>query len=189
MWGVRNLAVHGEFIPIATNGGWPLWEGLSLDREEVRRRPYDMRAELERLGPVAHSDLNWGGRYYMAKTIAFVRERPFEAARIVAGKALLFWRPWVYDPYPPWARVSSGVYFSALFALAIVGAVSLFGDPRWAPVWALFVNLTLLHAVLFTSVRYRVPLEPFLVCLAANGVLRLLDRRSAAGQAHAHERP
>lgn len=176
LWGLRNQRAHGQFIPLATNGGWTLWEGFSLDREEVRRRPYDMRLEAARLGLDAPGDLTRTGRHFQAKALAFARERPLEAARIVVGKAFLYWRPWVYDPYPAAARWGAGVYFSLLFLLAAYGAWGLRADPGWAPVWALALNLTLLHAVMFTSLRYRTPLEPFLVCLAAAGLARALSR-------------
>lgn len=182
LWGVRNIVKHGQFIPIATNGGWTLWEGFTLDREEVRRRPYDMRAEVARLGLVDPADFNKVGAFYLQKAKDFARDNPLEAMRIVVGKALLYWRPWVYDPYPPAARWASGVYFSVLFFLALVGAWSARGDPRWAPVWGLMANLTLLHAVFFTSLRYRTPLEPFLVCLAAAGARRLWDGAQAGGR-------
>ncbi|MBI5596305.1 MAG: glycosyltransferase family 39 protein [Elusimicrobia bacterium] len=180
LWGVRNVVKHGQFIPIATNGGWTLWEGFTLDREEVRRRPYDMREEVERLGLADPADFNKVGVYYLQKTKDFVRAEPLAALRIVVGKAFLFWRPWVYDPYPPAARWAAGLYFSALFVLALVGAWEARGDPRWAPVWGLMANLTALHAVFFTSLRYRTPLEPFLVCLAALGLCRLTGRAAAA---------
>ncbi|MDE2291359.1 MAG: hypothetical protein KGL53_04690, partial [Elusimicrobia bacterium] len=180
LWGLRNEAVHGQFIPLATNGGWTLWEGFATDREEVRRRPYEMRAEVARLGLGGHGDFYEVSRYYVRKTRDFALAHPLEAARIVAEKALLYWRPWVYDPYPRAARWGAGVFYALLFALALAGAGPLRGDAGWSPVWALMVNLTLLHAVLFTSVRYRLPLEPFLVCLAAAGAARLLSRTDAA---------
>ncbi|TBR22006.1 hypothetical protein EPO15_08875 [bacterium] len=174
LWGLRNLHVHGQFIPLATNGGWTMWEGFTTDRDEVARRPYEMREEVARLGLSDEGDFFRIGRHFSDKLKAFVRENPLAAARIVAGKALLFWRPWVYDPYPVPVRWAAGVYFSALFLLAGFGAWSLRGDPGWAPVWALVINLSALHAVMFTSLRYRTPLEPFLVCLAAQGLTKLL---------------
>lgn len=175
-WGARNLKVHGQFIPLATNGGWTMWEGFTVDREEVRRRPYEMREEVTRLGLSDEGDFFRVGRHFSDKLKAFARANPAEAARIVVGKALLYWRPWVYDPYPVPVRWAAGVYFTLLFSLAGVGAWTLRGEPGWAPVWALILNLSALHAVMFTSLRYRTPLEPFLVCLAAQGAVRLFRR-------------
>lgn len=189
LWGLRNVRVHDQFIPLATNGGWTMWEGFTLDREEVRRRPYEMRDEVARLGLTDEGDFYRVGRHFSEKLKAFARAEPLAALRIVLGKAALYWRPWVYDPYPVPARWAAGVYFTALFILAGVGAWSLRAEPGWLPVWALILNLSALHAVVFTSLRYRTPLEPFLVCLAAQGLCVLKrGRGSDAASAATTER-
>ena len=179
-WGVRNIFVHGQFIPIATNGGWTMWEGFTVDREEVRRRPFEMREEAARLGLTDEGDFFRSGRHFSGKVKALIRNEPLRALRIMFGKAMLYWRPWVYDPYPVPVRWGAGIYFSILFVLAGCGAWTLRGDPGWAPVWGLFINLSALHAVLFTSLRYRAPLEPFLVCLAAQGAVTAVGRLKAS---------
>jgi len=173
IWGVRNLARHGVFIPFAANGGWNLWEGFTLDRAEVRRRPHEMAEEISRSG-IPAQDAAAVGEYFARKTKRFVLDHPLAAARIVAGKFLLYWRPLPYDPHGPAARALMGCYFSVLFLLAAAGALSLAHVPAVRPVFALFIYLSLLHSVFFTSLRYRTPLEPFLCVFAAAGLLRLL---------------
>jgi 4-amino-4-deoxy-L-arabinose transferase-like glycosyltransferase len=177
VWTARNYRKYGGFVPMSAQMGWTLYEGFSLDREEVRRRPYEMAAEAERL----HIDDTMArGRYFMAKTKAFAAAHPLQAAEIVAGKALLFWRPFPYDPHAWWQRAGLGVYYLILFALALWGARAVLGRAEWGPVWALFVYLTAAHAVFFTSMRYRLPLEPFLCLLAAAGAVAL--RRGREGR-------
>jgi hypothetical protein len=175
-WSARNYLKYGRVVPVAAVMGWNLYEGFTLDREEVRRRPFEMRDEAKRLGleddPVARGD------YFAKKTTSFIRADPRRAAKIIAGKALLFWRPWPYDPHTWWQRGAFGVYFTILFALALYGARLVMSNPDWSPVWALFAYLTVLHSVFFTSLRYRLPLEPFLCLLAAVGVAGLLKRRT-----------
>ncbi|MFA6029889.1 MAG: glycosyltransferase family 39 protein [Elusimicrobiota bacterium] len=176
LWGMRNLRIHGRFIPLAVNGGWNLWEGFTLDREEVRRRPYAMTEEAVAAG-LDPRDAAATGEYFARKTKTFMREHPGAAARIVAGKFFLYWRPWPYDPHDPRVRAVLAAYFSVLFLLAALGAWAVRRSAAAAPVFALFVTLSLLHSVFFTSLRYRTPLEPFLVVFAAAGALRLLGRR------------
>jgi len=173
LWGLRNLSRHGAFIPLAINGGWNLWEGFSLDRDVVRGRPAEMGDELEKAG-IARDDAILGGEYFSRKTKAFILEQPAEAAKIVAGKFLLYWRPWPYDPHDARIRAVLGVYFCVLFALALFGLPRLWRLSAFWPVFALFVYLSLLHSVFFTSLRYRSPLEPFLCVFAAAGLQRLL---------------
>ncbi|HVE13896.1 MAG TPA: glycosyltransferase family 39 protein [Elusimicrobiota bacterium] len=170
-WTARNYVRYRAVIPISAQMGWTLWEGFSLDREEVRRRPTEMDEEARRAGANTAVERS---NYFKAKTLRFIRENPLEAARIVVGKAFLYWRPWPYDPYTPIQRLGLGAYYIFLFALAGVGAWSLRGmGRRWLPVGALFLYLTASHAVFFTSLRYRLPLEPFLCLLGARGLRKL----------------
>lgn len=183
VWTVRNWLKYHEIIPISAQMGWTLYEGFSTDREEIRRRPYEMAEEAARLGisdPMAKSD------YFKAKTLAFMRQHPGESARIVLGKALLYWRPWPYDPHPRAIRFLLSIYFSGLFILAGYGIwLTRSQSVRWYPIYALFLYLTAMHSVFFTSLRYRLPLESFLCLWAAAGLDQLLRRsqiKSAAAR-------
>jgi 4-amino-4-deoxy-L-arabinose transferase-like glycosyltransferase len=174
VWTARNYRKYGGFVPMSAQMGWTLWEGFTLDREEVRRRPYDMEAEAHGLGiedPLAR------GKYFMAKTRAFIAAHPLAAAKIVVGKSFLFWRPFPYDPHVWWQRGALGVYYLILFALALVGVSGCASNAAWAPLWALFAYLTAVHSVFFTSMRYRLPLEPYLCLLAAAGAAALARRK------------
>jgi hypothetical protein len=173
-WGLRNYLKYGRLVPVSAQMGWTLYEGFTLDREEVRRRPYDMTEEATARGLVDAVDR---GAYFARKTAAFARERPLDAAKIIVGKAFLFWRPWPYDPHSWWQRSALGAYFTVLFALALCGVRAVASGPAWRPVFALFAYLTALHSVFFTALRYRMPLEPFLCLLAAAGITALLTRR------------
>ncbi len=170
-WSVRNYLKYGRVVPVAASMGWNLYEGFTLDREEVRRRPCEMGAEAKSLGLTHQIEL---GAHFAKKTASFIRENPGQAAKIIVGKAFLFWRPWPYDPHSWWQRGALGIYFSMLFILALFGVRLVAFDRAWLPIWALFVYLTALHSVFFTSLRYRLPLEPFLCLLAAIGAAELL---------------
>lgn len=176
IWSKRNERKYGHQNHLDVMG-WNIYEGFSTDREVIRRRPDEMADEARVAG--VYGDPIATGKYFMAKTKAFARENPLEAARIVAGKALLYWRPWPYEPHTWWQRYALSAYFTILFAMALFGARTVWSNPDWAPVWALFAYLSVVHSVFFTSLRYRMPLEPFLCLLAALGLSRLLSRRRA----------
>ncbi|MDD5302335.1 MAG: glycosyltransferase family 39 protein [Elusimicrobia bacterium] len=176
VWTARNYLKYGRFVPLSGQMGWTLYEGFTLDREVVRNHPVEMAAEASRMG-IATQDI---GAYFFAKWKAAVRENPLRSAGIVAGKALLYWRPWLYDPYTGWQRAVMGAYFVFLFACALMGArTALASGAPWGPVWAVLAYHTAAHAVFLTTLRYRVPLEPFLCLLAAAGVAPYLFRRGA----------
>lgn len=173
LWMARNYRKYRKLVPLSGQMGWTLYEGFTLDREEVRRRPYEMAGEAESLGLVDAIDI---GDHFVRKTASFIRENPFQGAGIIVGKAFLFWRPVPYDPHSWKQRAALGVYFTLLFALALHGARFVATGPAWYPIWALFAYLTALHSVFFTSLRYRLPLEPFLCLIAAAGAVELLKR-------------
>lgn len=173
-WTARNYVQYGQLVPMSAQMGWTMYEGFTLDREEVARRPYDMAVEAGRLGITGNMAV---GTYFMAKTKAFVRAHPLSAAKIVVGKALLFWRPFPYYPHTWWQRAGLGAYYLGLFALALAGVSAGLRRAEWGPVWALFAYLTAAHSVFFTSLRYRLPLDPFLCLLAAAGIAALARAR------------
>lgn len=173
-WTARNAAKFGRLVPLSAQMGWTLYEGFTLDREEVRRRPFEMEAEASGKGISGPFER---GVYFADKTVGLIKADPFGAARIIAGKALLFWRPWPYDPHAWWQRSALGVYFLAVFILGLFGVRAVAARPEWAPVWALLAYLTVMHSIFFTSLRYRLPLEPFLCLLAAAGARDLWARR------------
>lgn len=179
LWGARNVWKHGQFIPLATNGGWNMWEGFTLDREEVRRRPELMAAEVRSIGLDSSKDLMAVGDYYTKKTKDFILEHPSQALRIISGKFFLYWRPWPYDPHQRSIRMALAAYFTVLFLLAARGLWAL--RPHFqalAPALALIIYLSLLHSVFFTSLRYRSPLEPFLCLLAAGGLCATAGKKA-----------
>ncbi len=173
VWSVRNYVKYGRVVPVAAVMGWNMWEGFSLDREEIRRRPFEMGEEAKALGLM--DDAIARGDHFAKKTKTFIKENPVRALKIMAGKALLFWRPMPYDPHSLPIRAALGLYFLVVFALAALGARCVWSQAAWSPVWALFAFLTVLHSLFFTSLRYRLPLEPFLCILAAIGLARIMD--------------
>jgi 4-amino-4-deoxy-L-arabinose transferase-like glycosyltransferase len=170
MWTVRNYRYYGEIIPISVQSGWNMYEGFTLDREELKRRPYDMGEEARATG---NGDALAADKYFKKKINAWIRGHRREAAKIVVFKMFRFWRPWPYDPYTGLARVVIGIYFTALLGFAACGAwLSRASALRLLPVYGLFIALTILHSIYFTSLRYRLPLEPYLCFFAATGLAR-----------------
>jgi 4-amino-4-deoxy-L-arabinose transferase-like glycosyltransferase len=175
LWTARNYHKYGKVVPLSAQMGWTLYEGFTLDRDEVRRRPFEMEAEATRMGIMGPMER---GTYFAGKIKAFAVEHPFAAAKIAVGKMILYWRPFPYDPHSWWQRGALGIYYVFVFALGLYGLRAASARAEWAPLWALFIYLTVMHSVFFTSLRYRLPLEPFLCLLAAVGANELRRRRA-----------
>jgi hypothetical protein len=185
-WAVRNHYYYCAFVPVSVQSGWNMYEGFTLDREELRERPIRMGREIRGLKIDDPVEID---RYFQNKINHWIRENPTQALRIVFFKFFRYWRPWAYDPYPRWVRVGTFFYFTFLLLGAAWGAVKLRAIAgRLLPMYALFFGLTVIHSVYFTSLRYRLPLEPFLCFLAAAGLDQILCRSAGGGAHNAAER-
>ena len=180
VWTARNWKLYHRVIPISAQMGWNLYEGFTLDRQAVHDNPFLMADEMKRLGITDPMD---SSEYYKKKTLLFFREHPMRSAQIVAGKALLYWRPWVYDPYTTAQRALITVYFSFLFAMALVCVwVNRRAPGDWWPLYGVMLYFTATHSVFETFLRYRLPLEPFLCILGAGGLVFVWDKLCGRGR-------
>ncbi len=174
-WCIRNWAVHRRFVPATTEGGYTFW---------VTNNPratggghcfwpdppggFDGMTEVEI------------DREFYRRGWRWVRSHPVEFLRLAAVKFVRFWRLWPHASEPAvgmTAAVVAGLTFIPVLLLALWGAaVSL---SRWRPL-LLFTMIVLyftgLHMVFMAVTRYRLPLEPYLIILAAWGALDIWGR-------------
>jgi len=175
-WTARNWGVYRRFVPISVQGGWNFYEGLTVDPDEIRFKRATAMGEESRSRGL--SDVFEVDAYFGAKARSWVRENPREFLRLVAIKAVRFWRPAPERPHALWVRLGAGTFTVGLFLLACFGAWALrFTTGFWfLAAWAAHLNV--LHAVFASNLRYRLPLEPVLAVLAGAGLAALLRRRS-----------
>ncbi|MCG3125386.1 MAG: hypothetical protein CHACPFDD_00205 [Phycisphaerae bacterium] len=191
-WGLRNRALLGDFAWLSTNGGITLYDALgpqadgSSDQSFVADHP-----ELAALDEVAR-DRAWRRMAFDSATCD-----PRRVLQLAAVKLARFWNPLPnvasYRDSP--AAAASAAWMLLILAMIAVAAVrnargvrgpaagatasiqardAAGGAGRLVLIAALtIVYFTLLHCVYIGSVRYRVPLMPFLELLA---VLAICER-------------
>jgi 4-amino-4-deoxy-L-arabinose transferase-like glycosyltransferase len=167
-WMLFAFHVTGRFVPISATGGQTFYIGTLRDPNTMTEEGERVIKELEQSG--IH---NWFDKDKAFRRIAvrYVREHPKEYACTLMIKIAEFWRPWPYPPYPMFIRVAVGAWYTVLFLFGSIGIyVSRKRWNIWMPLYALIVCLTAVHAVMATSLRYRIPLEPILCLLAAVGL-------------------
>lgn len=168
-WGLRNQRKHGRFALAGPQKGWNFYEGLTLDVDEQYRRPYWMGDEQKALG--LDKDLFKADEYFWAKGWAELAQNPAQAALIVGGKALKFWRLAPYPPHPRFFRWAAGAFYFVLFTFALYGAV--YAARRGSWIWGVVLWIAYvwaLHTLFFSGIRYRFPLDPFFSVLAGVGL-------------------
>ena len=112
------------------------------------------------------------GRVYGKRAVEFIRNNPGTFLRLCWVRWLQFWKIW--SPRAGLlANTISILSFGTLLALCVAGLATRAGRAEEAMLLAaLTVLLSLVHAVDPSIVRYRLPVEPLMIAMAAPVVLR-----------------
>jgi tetratricopeptide (TPR) repeat protein len=197
---LHDQAATGDALAFAAEGGQVFWsgnnpaaDGVTSTTPGVRadfRGSYEdsrAQAEIEEGRSLRPSEVS---AHYVRKTFAWFGDDPGAAAKLLATKLWLFFTDWEFGspdeprffaerfaPIVRWLPIGFGL----VVAFAAFGLVARprQGHPAAFPVWgfALVYGATVV-CVLVTS-RYRLPVIPFLLVLAAQGAVRLAEHASA----------
>ncbi len=115
------------------------------------------------------------GRVLGRRAAAFIRENPQDYARLCLNRLRYFL---LFDETNP--KAANPVYRAATavwLVLAGVGLLATLGQWRqfW-PTWLIFAAVTLFHALVITSVRFRIPIEPIGLLWASAAVTPVVAR-------------
>ena len=126
-------------------------------------------------------------RKFYRLAIDYIEANPGAFFRVAAKKFLRFWN-FVPNATEFKARsysLVSAASFGPVLLLALACALRWWR--RWrsfAPIYLMIGYFTLLHVVVIASLRYRLPIEPLLIVMAAGLLAELIDRwRGRAGHA------
>ena len=173
-WTARNMAVHGRFVLVASEGGITFWTGnhplASGDGDmaanpEIKRANVAFRAAHAGLSPEQLEPI-----YYRAAQ-AWIAANPGAEAALIARKAF-----YTLVPIGPSYRLHSGRYFwSSVVAylgvlpFAVAGLVRLVRQRRApAALLVLAVSSIVTGLVFFPQERFRIPVvDPALLVCAA----------------------
>jgi len=152
-----NLTLYGSNNPLNQSGGV---SDVNQDLSEFDKIP----------DPVARD------RAYRDAAIKYITEDPIRFIKLAALKFTRFWRLWPFaeDYRTPLYIVGSLISFVPVLILAIVYLVFFAWRDlvRILPLVFFIVYLTVVHMVMVGSIRYRLPLEPFLIIFAAATLTR-----------------
>jgi hypothetical protein len=174
---VSNWTLYHKFIPLTAQGGQDLLLGTARYVEDRTARTEELKAKTAALGL---GNQNWIARdkFLRGEAITYIKAHPVEYAITVAIKFFRFWRPWPYPPYPRAIRIFLGFYYSTIFLFAAAGVWKTRAQAfEFLPVYAFFLCLSLTHAFLDVTLRYRVPLEPFLCFFASAALWALITEK------------
>jgi hypothetical protein len=195
-WTIRNQVQMHAFIPVASQvGSWL----AGTYNEQARRDPLHPAAsqsrvralrDLDRLDEVARQ------RALTHRAVAYAADHPGYVAEVVLHNTLRmlnlegprWWRAQGDSiSMPRWAADAGAGGFAALALLALLGTLT--ADARRAPLWLWLAPILLFAAVVVagSEIRYRAPVEPFIVLLGALAIHSPRDL-ARAGERKAHSR-
>ncbi len=182
-WWAHNYARYGEFVRLDLAAGMVLYTGnnpLNKSGGGITAKDVDFSELPDSKHPVQRDQAA------LRAAVKFIKADPGHFVAMMPVKFARLWRPWPYtDEYHnPLIVLVSVISAVPTFILALAGlALTLRSHfARLLPCLAYVAYLTLVHVVTFGSVRYRVPLEPFVLILAAAGLVELLRRVEAGRQ-------
>ena len=177
LW-VRNYRVHGHFLAATAEGGYTLWISNNSEADGSGHCPMPQKqAEFNGLSEYGVD------RVFRQRAIRWIRENPGHFVRLAGVKLMRLWRLWPHAEFVgTGAAVVGGMSFVPVLVLAVWGAVVTRG--MWRPLllfYLLFLYYSVLHTVFVALTRYRVPMMPCLIILAAVGLLDIAGRLRRRG--------
>lgn len=183
-WIARNQAVFGT--PRLMTGDGPAtfyWASTpSWLLGEVGKLKFPPVEYTERLPEIAAMEELERGRWYIETARASIRAHPGAYAKRVVHRVWLLWKPY---PHLLGDRSLKGILrgaamsasFAPLLLLFLVGAWWLRREWRMLSlVHAVLLAVTASGALAHAVIRYRVPLEPLMIPIAAYALDRIVDR-------------
>ncbi len=189
-WIWRNYQTLDAFVPVASSGGMSLllgnnphatgtWKPKPEFEEWFAEKARENGVQLAASTEIQRSRL--GGKL----ALEFWRTEPVEAAKLAVKKLYMYS---VYpitntDSYAPLQLVAVAADV-VLYLFAGVGFIVVKERRNLFPIFAAIVFFSLMHVVMHSEARYRLPIMPFVALLSAAGVGMLLNTQRRADFLH-----
>lgn len=200
---LRNAWVGGEFHVTTAQFGPNFYIGNNPEADGTYRSlvPRRGKAEYERHDATILAERAMGrtltpaevSSFYVERALGYIKSRPREWLKLIAWKFVLAWNSIeiadTEDQYT-FAEASRPLRLTSILHFGIVAPMALVGvwvaRRNWRRLWPLFAMIALYTVTLlifYVFGRYRLPLVPFLLLLAAAGLAglrRFWDESSSA---------
>ena len=178
-WWLHNYKAYQTFVRLNLGSGVALLSGNSPSNQSGGI-DNNLNATMAPFAEIADPVVR--DKAMQRAAVNYIKEDPGRFLIQAAKRFQRFWSPWPQtEEYSrPLYKLISFCSFIPVLLLALVFVV-LYGRTyflRIAPLLLFIVYLNSLHLVFPASLRYRLPVEPFLIILAAAGAVHLVDRWS-----------
>lgn len=182
-WIVRNHRVHGRWAFVSTGGGRQFWIGnsprttgstlLPPEPDSTMREAFHHQNEFEM------------DAYYYRRGMEFIRANPGRAAQLyvlkLANLFALYPEPATRSFINHWSRFAQGISSVLVYLGALLALRRWKREPALWPMVAGIVGFSLVNALFFMNLRYRMAFEPCLLIMAGLGYAGLARGGASAG--------
>lgn len=177
MWGLRNEAQLGAFVPLTTNGGYNLLLGNNPNATPTTGVDADISKYLESARRRGLDEVD-RDRYFREQAIDWIKNNPTSAATLYAGKLANFFNYRsnlvTKDQQSGLTDLLGAVTFYPLLVLLALRLAAFRKLPllRGEGLLALsYMFCTLAGALFTTRIRYRVPVDQLMIGVIACGIV------------------
>jgi hypothetical protein len=178
-WWMHQYQKYGEFIRLNLADGIVLYSGnnpLNKTGGGIVGTDVDMSSFANEKNLVIRNNK------MKTAAIEYIMVNPGHFIELAGLKFLRFWRLWPHTQhYQQWYVVAASLLSYGLILFLAIGFMLRSGGRyfrKLLPIIALFGYLTLVHMVTIGSIRYRFPLEPFLIIFASYFVVDVLKNKT-----------
>jgi len=187
-WVVRNYKIHRTIVFHSTDAGQALF--INNNPESFKIEPSGT-AFVYNPSEFLHLSEVETTRIFKARAKDFIVHNPATYLKYVGKRFLNFWRPVPYKVSGPGKAYSylhqiiSGIYTIPVFILALLGLF--YSKGAWRKlfiIYALIIYYSGTYILVRAIIRYRMPVEPYLIMFAAYGIAVLWQRYNISKAIH-----
>jgi len=183
-WTVRNYGIFGTLVPISTNAGFNFYMGnnpnSTLTPDFSNPKFWQLAPGVKWRNGAGELEAHQRG---IKEGLRYIAANPGQTLKRDVQKALLFWMP-PFTGYSGLSRSGQLIRAAWLIFTVVVWLLALFGIWKTRRSWRsialpllIVVAFSLPYVLSYIDVRYRLPMESFLLFYAALGLDALLQSR------------
>jgi hypothetical protein len=180
-WWLNNWGVYGSFVRLTLGAGTTLYGGNNPLNQSGGGNvgiDYDLTAFQGISDPVERD------RALRNAAFAYIADHPQRFLELAGLKFIRMWRPWpANEGYRNFATILIAI--TSFVPVVLLASIGLFLKRRMlrrlSPILFFALCITGVHMILVSTIRYRLPLEPFLLIFAgatANHFLQIILARA-----------
>ncbi|HIE73211.1 MAG TPA: hypothetical protein EYQ06_02885 [Flavobacteriales bacterium] len=176
-WWMHQYQKYGEFVRLSLGDGIVLYSGnnhLNKTGGGIVGDDVDMSSFSNEKDPIIRNNK------MKESAISYIIDNPSRFVELAGLKFLRFWRLWPHTQYyQQWYVVTASLLSYGLVLFLAIGFVFRNAKKYFReviPIFTLIGYLTLVHMVTIGSIRYRFPLEPFLIIFASYFFVDILKK-------------